>query len=138
MKFKKFNVEYDKIKLLEIFSSSKKQQELEFKSAVAYTTNPMPCMDIFKRPLVANEHGLSELVSATRMHIKPNNNGLLLFPITGIITVKFEGETVDIDTPIAINGKTLQQFSPTVTPAIFFAIKIPSFVPFEDAVNLLP
>jgi hypothetical protein len=138
MKFKKFNIEYDKVKLLEIFTNSSKRQELEFMSAVDYTTDLMPCMDIFKRPLVDKEYGLSELVTATRMHIKPNNNGLILFPISGIITIKFEDDEILVNTPIAINGKTPQKFLPTVAPAIFFAIKIPSSILFDDAVNLLP
>jgi hypothetical protein len=73
------------------------------------------------------------------MHTKPNNNGLIIFPITNNISIEFEdGETFLINTPIAINGKELQKLSPSTTPSIFFAIKIPSDIPFEDAISLLP
>ena len=46
------------------------------------------------------------------MHAKPNNNGLIIFPITNNISIEFEdGETFLIDTPIAINGKERQKLA---------------------------
>ena len=139
MKYKKFNAEYNRVKLLSLFNSSEKQNEDNFISAVGYDTTELPCMDVFNKPLFQGEHGLSELSTSESFHVKPNNNGLLIFPITGSITVEFEdGEKFVIDTPIAINGSTPQKLLPVRAPGIFFAIKIPSDISFEDAIDLLP
>ena len=141
MKYKKFNTEYDRLKLLSLFNISEKQGSIQqYLSAVGYSTESLPCMDIFSRILNPAEYGLSKLVTAEAMHTKPNNNGLIIFPITHNISIEFsDGETFLIDTPIAINGKELQKLSPSsTTPSILFAIKIPSAVPFEDAISLLP
>jgi hypothetical protein len=140
MKYKKFNTEYDRLKLLSLFNISEKQGSIQqYLSAVGYSTESLPCMDIFSRTLNSEEYGLSKLVTAEIMHAKPNNNGLIIFPITNNISIEFEdGETFLIDTPIAINGKERQKLSPAATLSLFFAIKIPSDVPFEDAISLLP
>lgn len=139
MKYKKFNTEYDRLKLLSLFSISEKQGNGQhYLSAVGYSTESLPCMDIFSRTLNQEEYGLSKLVIAEVMHTKPNNNGLLIFPITNNISIEFgDGETFLIDAPIAISGKELQKLSPASTVSLFFAIKIPLDVPFEDAISLL-
>lgn len=140
MKYKKFNIEYDRLKLLSLFSISEKQGTgRQYLSAVGYSTESLPCMDIFSRILNPAEYGLSKLVIAEVMHTKPNNSGLIIFPITNNISIEFgDGETFLIDAPIAINGKELQKLSPGATPSMFFAIKIPSAMTFEDAISLLP
>lgn len=140
MKYKKFNTTYNRFKLLSLFYISEKQGIIkQYLSAVGYSTELLPCMDIFSRTLHKEEYGLSKLITAEAMHAKPNNNGLIIFPITHNISIEFEdGETFFIDTPIAINGKELSKLSPSATPSLFFAIKIPSDVPFEDAISLLP
>jgi hypothetical protein len=139
MKYKKFNVEYNRVKLLSLFNSSEKQSDTNFISAVGYSTDLLPCIDIFSKELHPAEHGLSEISIAEEMHTKPNNNGLFVFPITGSILLEFEdGEKFIIDTPIAINGKEAQRLAPARAPSIFFAIKIPVDIAFEDAISLLP
>jgi hypothetical protein len=139
MKYKKFNVEYSRIQLLSLFGSSEKQIGTNFTSAVGYSTESLPCTNIFGRALLVTEYGLSELIVGEEMHAKPNNNGLIIFPITGSISVEFEdSEKFVIDTPIAINGSLPQKLYPIRAPAIFFAIKIPLNITFEDAINLLP
>lgn len=139
MKYKKFNVDYNRVKILALFNSSEKQSDEHYVSAVGFSTEVLPCMDIFNKELLAEEYGLSELAIAEEFHTKPNNNGLFLFPVTGSMVLEFaDGEKFIVDTPIAINGKESHKLSPTRAPAIFFAIKISPDVAFEDAINLLP
>jgi len=99
--------------------------------------NRLPCIDIFGRELGNDEYGLAELVVETGLHTNPGNNGLIVFPVSGLIQFDFLECKIDITEPTIINGKTIHNYLPLVTPSIFFAIKIPMDVSWEQVIELL-
>jgi hypothetical protein len=127
-----FSSEYDKDGLLSLYNSLKSQNKCEIKLCfeVADLTDIdqslFPMMHIFDRVLSIQEYGLAELLTETGMHENPGNNGLIMFPLSGLIGFTFEdGTTIEIAQPTATNGRVLHTYYPIVSPAIFFAIKIP-------------
>jgi len=137
--YKIFEYTYDKDSLLSLYNSlkdeGKSKVELCFNTA-DLTDVPhdiLPNMDIYERTLAIGEYGLAELLSDTGYHVNPGNNGLIIFPVSGVINFTFEdGTSIDITQPTYTNGKVSHTYSPKDGSAVFFAIKIPSDVAWED------
>jgi len=95
-------------------------------------------MNVFNRELSIREYGLAELVTETGMHVNPRNNGLIMFPVKGLMGFTFDdGTTVKITQPTITNGLVLHTYYPIESPAIFFAIKIPTNISYAECC-LLP
>jgi len=137
MYYKKFNFEYNKKHLLNIFNCSILTPKQVYLHATNIPTDMLPCINIFGRDLTINEYGLSKIVRDTGFHINPGNNGLILFPVNGIVRFRFVDEVVDADSPIIINGRQNHSYEPTNNDTIFFAIKIPSSIKFEEVIKLV-
>jgi hypothetical protein len=140
MNYTTFQFDYDKDKLMSLFQTLSTQTQAMYN--IADLTNVdktnFPMMNIFNRDLSINEYGLAELTSETGMHENPKNNGLIMFPVNGLISFTFEDQTsVDITQPTILNGKVFHTYLPKETPAVFFAIKIPSNISYEQCC-LLP
>jgi hypothetical protein len=135
--YKEFSFDYNQSKLFNLFQTSSKTQKLMYILADNLPVDVLPCMQIFNRPLLENEYGLSELVSKTGFHVSPRNNGLIVFPVHGRIEFNFIKCKVIATSPIAINGRQMHDYSPLDNPSIFFAIKIPTNISWEEAIKLL-
>ena len=130
--YKTFDYAYSKDSLLFLYNKLKSDGKTQVDRCfeVADLTdvphNMFPRMDIFDRTLDLKEYGLAELLSETGYHENPNNNGLIVFPVEGVIGFTFEdGTTVEITEPTITNGRIKHTYFPKTTPAVFFAIKIP-------------
>lgn len=137
--YKIFEYDYDKDSLLSLYNSLKDEGKCSVNqcfNTADLTDVPhdrLPNMDIYERELSIGEYGLAELLSETGYHINPGNNGLIVFPVVGVITFTFEdGTSIDITQPTYTNGKVSHTYSSKDSPAVFFAIKIPSDVAWTD------
>jgi hypothetical protein len=137
--YKIFEYDYDKDSLLSLYSSLKNEgkSKIELCFNAADLTNvpheSLPYMNVYERTLAIGEYGLAELLSDTGYHVNPGNNGLIIFPVSGVINFTFEdGTSIDITQPTYTNGKVSHTYSPKDGSAVFFAIKIPSDVAWED------
>ena len=138
MSYKKFEFSYNKNFLLELFNSLEKEDANWYINCKNIPVESLPLITMFNRNLTVNEYGLSKLVKNMKLHINPNNNGLIIFPICGLIEVFWEDSScIFIDQPTIINGKVLYGFNIIESPALFFAIKIPSSVTWDQSLLLL-
>ena len=138
--YKTFDYTYDAASLLSLYNTLKaegKYQSTECFNTVYLTDVPhdiFPKMNIFGRLLDSNEYGLAEITADTGYHVNPGNNGLIIFPIEGVINFTFENDdSIDITQPTITNGKVSHTYSPKSDSAIFFAIKIP----FDIDINIV-
>jgi len=133
MNYKTFDYGYSKESLLALFNRCNKQVMSCYNVAdlTEVHQNMFPRMDIFDRTLDLKEYVLAELIGSTGYQINPGNNGLIIFPVTGLLTFEFEdGTSVDITGPTITNGKASHNIIPKDSPAVFFAIKIPEDTPW--------
>jgi len=137
MYYKRFSFNYDKEVLFNIFKSSELTSKQVYLHANNLPLDQLPCMDVFNRQLHELEYGMAKIVSDTGFHISPRNNGLILFPVNGVVRFTFLEDNIDADTPIIINGKQQHTYGPTCDNTVFFAIKIPSNVMWDDVIKLL-
>lgn len=137
MYYKRFSFNYDKEVLFNIFKSSELTRKQVYLHANNLPLDQLPCMNVFNRQLNDLEYSMAKIVGDTGFHVSPRNNGLILFPVNGVVRFTFLEDTVDANTPIIINGKQQHTYGPTCDDTIFFAIKIPSYMMWADAINLL-
>jgi hypothetical protein len=135
--YKFFDFDYNKRDLLEIFQNSLKVKKLTYSLAENLPVDKLPFINVFDRSLSSDEYGLAELLTETGLHTNPKNNGLLVFPVNGLIQFDFLKCKIDITTPTAINGRQLHNYKPLESSSIFFAIKIPYNVSWEQVINLI-
>jgi len=135
--YKTFEFNYDRHKLLELFHASTKVRKLAYAMAEDLPANILPCINILGRELSKDEYGLAELLVETGLHTNPKNNGLIVFPVSGVIQFDFLECKIDVTEPVMINGRTVHNYLPLVSPSIFFAIKIPSDITWEQVIKLL-
>ena len=128
MNYKTFDYLYSKENLFALYQRCDKQEVSCYILAdlTNVPQNMFPRMDIFDRKLDSKEYVLGSLVSETDFQINPNNNGLIVFPVDGVLEFTFEdGTVVEITEPTVTNGKVRHKIKPKNGTAVFFAIKIP-------------
>lgn len=135
MNYKILEYDYDKDKLSSLYVTLANTEHLVFRISDLSNIDKtlLPMMNVFNRELYPQEYGLAELLNETGMHVSPRNNGLIIFPVTGLINFTFvTGETIDITQPTIINGTVLHNYYPKVKDSVFFAIKIPTYITYEE------
>lgn len=123
--------------MFEIFQTSSKVKKLAYLLAENLPTENLPYLNIFNRTLSNDEYGLGELLIETGLHTNPRNNGLIVFPVSGLIRFDFIDCKVDVNSPTIINGRSIHNYLPLDKPSIFFAIKIPLSIHWEQVTQLL-
>ena len=109
--------------------------------------------------------GIAKIRNKTGLHCTPRNNGLIIFPLEGTVVYDFYSyvpnpgrpkllpynltetqtqeimktfvESVRIDQPTAINGLVVHNYYPLETSAVFYAVKIPVKMTWEDVLKRL-
>lgn len=106
--YKKFDIEYNKEILLEIYKLNKSGPliskgpfnqldiNLENNPEVVKLFNYFTCIS----PAINGYCGISELNYSTVPHVSPKNNGLIIFPLRGTILTKFFSYN-----PESVNGR---------------------------------
>ena len=92
---------------------------------------------LFGRELKPVEYCLIELVNQSGFHTNPRNNGIIVFPLTGVASFDFNETVALADQPIAINGRQLHNYSPLEENTTWFVLKIPPNVLWKDITALL-
>lgn len=128
MNYKTFDYPYSKENLLALYQRCNKQDVSCYSLAdlADVPQNMFPRMDIFERKLDIKEYVLGSLIGETGFQTNPGNNGLIIFPVDGVLEFTFEdGTVVEITEPTITNGKVSHNIKPKNDSAVFFAIKIP-------------
>jgi hypothetical protein len=112
-----------------------------------------------------NSVELLEVVQTVNPHVNPRNNGLLVFPIKGVLEFSFYDYTdieenlypgvispnsmlnnkiestlsykISADSPVAINGRITHSYKPLTDTALILVLKIPKRVNWETVVRNL-
>ena len=103
--YKQINFEYDKNILLEIFENNPKEVVNSHFTKTKYQINEDNVLEPFYRkfdfiPLDRDSVELFELTSAVNPHVNPRNNGLIFFPVQGLIEYTFYNYV-----PELVNGR---------------------------------
>jgi hypothetical protein len=92
--YKQINFEYDKNILLDIFENNPKEIVNSHFTKTKYLINEDKILESFYKkfdfiPLDRDSVELFELTSAVNPHVNPRNNGLIFFPVQGLIEYTF-------------------------------------------------
>ena len=103
--YKQISFEYDKNILLEIFENNPKEVLNSHFIKTSYQINKDKILEPFYRkfdfiPLDRDSVELFELTSTVNPHVNPRNNGLIFFPLQGLIEYKFYNYVPD-----TVNGR---------------------------------
>lgn len=98
----------------------------------------LPMNHVLKRDLTTSDFGLAAMIDSTKFHVNPKNNGLIIFPLTGILKFNFEDKVqIIIDTPTIVNGKIIHKYFPINGISMFYAIKIPSDISWSEICSIV-
>jgi hypothetical protein len=132
--FKKFQYFYQKENIKVFFKKMIEENKVIFKPPWLYADSKivlenrdiLPMSHVLKRDLSVNDVGLALMISSTKFHINPKNNGLIIFPLVGTLKFNFEDKVQTIvDSPTIVNGKINHRYFPIDGVSMFYAIKIP-------------
>jgi hypothetical protein len=144
--FLKFSYEYQQDKLLKLFQDLMVAKKFTKQNPwihadheeVLKNKDILPMSDFFVKELNVNDFGLSMMVGKSGIHTNKKNNGLIIFPLKRHLVFDFnEYPNIIIDTPTVINGSQEYNFYPNDTMSIFYALKIPLELSWDETIKLI-
>lgn len=144
--FKKFQYFYQKEKLEALLKKVIEEKKVIIKLPWVYAEadivlknqDILPMSHILKKNLTDKDFGLALMIGSTDFHINPKNNGLIIFPVSGTLKFNFKDKVeITIDTPTIVNGKITHKYFPVNGGAMFYAIKIPSDITWNEICSIV-
>jgi hypothetical protein len=173
----KFNHSYDQQELLNLFNNSQKNESKNSVRNIANLGEDCQNSDILAPlfstfsfiPKNSDSCELSQFIKKGNPRTNPGNNGLLIFPVSGSLSLNIydyvseirdsdgrpllepdnlserqlaeieqtKTETVQIDSPIAVDGLTTYSLNPTEPNTVVFILKIPTSTPWNSVVEVI-
>jgi hypothetical protein len=170
--YKEFDFDYDPNLFIEIFKSNGKENSMSPFLKTLYPINEDDSIKPFYEnfnfvPTDRRSLELMEILVPVGPYISPRNNGLIFFPVSGVLEFNFYSytsntfvngrpilpprsannnykniehtlvETIQVTGPVAINGLVTHKYTPLEFPTLVFVLKIPMHIPWEDVVSAI-
>jgi hypothetical protein len=151
--YKKFEYFYQKEKLEDLLKKLIEEKKIITQlpwiygdpAIVLENRDILPMNHIFGENLSINDFGLAALMDSTEFHVNSKNNGLIVFPLSGKLEFNFRPSIQDtsqkiktvIDSPTLVNGKIDHRYFPTTGVSMFYAIKIPPNISWDEICSII-
>lgn len=165
---KEFDFEYDASWFFNVFNTNPTDKSFPPYAKTQYELHTDPYLTQFYKVfdfVQPDRHGieLCEILKPLGPYISPRNNGLLIFPISGLLEFKFYSyipkvvtngrpvlnsysvskaiveptltDIIRITKPTAINGLVAHMYQPVEPSTVILALKIPMHISWDTVIN---